>query len=438
MFLSGDENLDNSLVVLELASFLRKRCRNPHVNTELAEIITMVKAGKVLREKYGIVKSLNYFRATRSQQKQMEDLLVQVTRRAEGKRPKLNGKDWFEVLQDLFELRLAFPIVPLHHCIEVLCESLLCSEETENIKLVEEIFDYSPADALFKGKSSMLYTLSVYKIGTIPQESKVNVIIKACEYYFDSSKDVDDANLGLAKHCLTLVEKQSDKIDDCVSSKALQKYYCLLNALDMLAEFGVSILPIVLRNASSNRNSLHQVIEKILDVDSSNYKNMRKILKLVRLLNDARDEKQPLENENLQNNDDNNTNDYLQKKENENSVLGRIAESAMKANDYEACYEICKLLMESSPAGNEYAVKACLALANCKEYLDFNGTKSRMSSFCVNYCSDEEIEDMLSQRIELEEDLLNQPLPDKVRLKNSTVESKWSFCTVVFPTIFFS
>ena len=418
---TGDETKDNSSIVLELASYLRKRCRNPHVSNELAEIITMVKAGKLLKEKYGIIKSLNYFRATKLQQKQMEDLLVQVTRRAEGKRPKLNGKDWFEVLQDLFELRLAFPIVPLHHCIEVLCESLLCSEETENIKLVEEIFDYSPADALFKGKSSMLYTLSVYKIGTIPHESKVNVVIKACEYYFDSSKDVDDTNLGLAKHCLTLVEKKSDKVDENGSENSLKKYYCLLNALDMLAEFGVSILPIVLRNASSNRNSLHQVIEKILEVDSCNYKNMRKILKLVRLLNDARDNKNVLESREMLKKEDCNSEDYLQKKDNENSVLGRIAESAMKAGDYEACYGICELLMDSNPAGNEYAVKACLALANCDDYMDFQGAKSRMASFCVNYCSEDDIEDMLSQRIELEETLLSKPVLHEVMISNLLV-----------------
>ena len=437
MIIVGDENKDDSAIVMDLASFLRKRCRNPHVNNELAEIITMVKAGKVLKEKYGIVKSLNYFRATKSQQRQMEDLLVQVTRRAEGKRPKLNGKDWFEVLQDLFELRLAFPIVPLHHCIEVLCESLLCSEETENIKLVEEIFDYSPADALFKGKSSMLYTLSVYKIGTIPHESKINVVIKACEYYLDSSKDVDDANLGLAKHCLTLVEKSTEKIEDNGNTKPLKKYYCLLSALDMLAEFGVSILPIVLRNASLNRNSLHQVIEKILDVDSTNYKNMRKILKLVRLLNDARNDKEDSD-KSLPSKQAEFSEDYLQKKENENSVLGRIAESAMKAGDYEACYGICELLMESVPAGNEYAVKACLALANCDEYMDFQGAKSRMSSFCVNYCSDEEIEDMLSHRIELEETMiLNKPIPDKVSyLRIYQIELLHNFCLERFHLVF--
>ena len=161
----------------------------------------------------------------------------------------------------------------------MLCESLLCSENTENIRLVEEMFEYSPADALFKGKSSMLYTLSVYKIGTIPQETKVNVVAKACEYYFDSSKDVDDKNLALAKHCLDLVEEGSKESlrsspDGEKLKNPLCKYYSLLNALDMLAEFGVSILPIVLRKAACSLLNLHQVIEKILEVDSTSYKNV--------------------------------------------------------------------------------------------------------------------------------------------------------------------
>ena len=419
--LIGEDKKESTDIVMELASFLRKRCRNPDVINELAEIITMVKAGKLLKEKYNIIKSLNYFRASKTQKKQMEDLLVQVTRRAEGKRPKLNGKDWFEVLQDLFELRLAFPIVPLHHCLEVLCESLLCSEETENIRLVEEIFDYSPADALFKGKSSMLYTLSVYKIGSIPQESKTNVVVKACEYYLDSSKDVDDPNLGLARHCLSLADTTFHKNEQSNAHETpLKKYYCLLTALDMLAEFGVSILPIVLRNASSNRSSLHQVMEKILDVDPTNYKNVRKILKLVRLLNESRDIHQSTEKSGSstgsKTNEDLNDN-FLQKKENENSVLSIIAQSAMKASDYDACFGICEILMDSVPAGNEYAVKACLELTNCSEFMDFQGAKSSMASFCVNYCVDEEIEDMLCQRIDLEEVIIKETPPrEKVNI----------------------
>ena len=72
-----------------------------------------------------------------------------------------------EVVQDLLELRSAFPIVPLYHCIEVFCESLLCSEEKENIQLVQEMFDYSPADALFKVSQTSIASFTGSKLISI-------------------------------------------------------------------------------------------------------------------------------------------------------------------------------------------------------------------------------------------------------------------------------
>ena len=72
-------------------------------------------------------------------------------------------------------------------CLEILCESLLCSSE-DNIKLVKDIFDYKPADALFKTKSALLYVLSVYKYNYLPLESKEKIVTTACEYFLDSAK----------------------------------------------------------------------------------------------------------------------------------------------------------------------------------------------------------------------------------------------------------
>ena len=91
----------------------------------------------------------------------------------------------------------------LNLCLEILCESLLCSEE--NLYLVRDIFDYKPADALFKTKSAMLYVLSVYKINTIPLESKEKIVTTACEYFLDSAKDVDDPNLEQAKQVRLII-----------------------------------------------------------------------------------------------------------------------------------------------------------------------------------------------------------------------------------------
>ena len=73
----------------------------------------------------------------------------------------------------------------------------------------------------------MLYTLSVYKIGSIPSGVKVRVISKACDYYFDCAKDVDDHSLTLARQCLNLAEDQK--------APELKKFHSLLHALEMLA-----------------------------------------------------------------------------------------------------------------------------------------------------------------------------------------------------------
>ena len=49
-------------------------------------------------------------------------------------------REWSEVLQDLFELRRLCPLILTEwFCIETLCNSLLCSESKDNIRLVQVI-----------------------------------------------------------------------------------------------------------------------------------------------------------------------------------------------------------------------------------------------------------------------------------------------------------
>lgn len=298
----------------------------------------------------------------------MEDLFVQVTRRAEGKKPRLNPREWSEVLQDLFELRRLIPIVSVHLSLEIFCESLLSSETTDNINLVRDIFDYKPADALFKTqKSAILYALSVHKIGHVSMDSKEKIVAKACESYIDSSKDVDDPNLELARKCLALVSE---------SSPLLQKYHDVLTGLEMLHEFGISILPIVLRNMTN----YVAIVQKILGIDpASAYKSARKILRMLKLvgsLDAAGKKQQPL---------------------NEAPILLIIAEYALKANDFDYCLSICDLMMEKP---SKEACKVCLRLIHNQEFAD-SFAKARLTSFCVNYCDDQDIEDMLLLRINL-------------------------------------
>ena len=286
-------------------------------------------------------------------------------------------KEWASVLQDLFELRSLLPVVSSFYCIEILCESLLCSENEDNLKVVKDIFDYSPADALFKGKSAMLHALSVYKVGNLPLASRIKIVGQACEYYLDSSKDVDDPNLGVAKKCLDLVKEKPDD---------LRRYYDVLTALEMLHEFGLSVLPVVLRKTTNYQ----PIVAKILAVDESAYKNVRKILKIARCL-------------------------YTEKEADldEGPILLTLGEAALKASDFDVCLSICEMMM-ASPTKPKQACEICMELINCAEFAN-NTAMAKLAAFCINFCEDDDIEDMLVQRITLTEGGLSDPPPAEER-----------------------
>lgn len=177
----------------------------------------------------------------------------------------------------------------------------------------------------------------------------------------------------------------------------------------MLNEFGVSILPIVLKNGEHQKN----VVRKILQVDpqvslldlrfimneehqklilpsyqslvfknfesqlswenqtskcsllfSQAYKNVRKIIKLVKLLSSLQD---------AANNE-------------ETEILSIVADFAMKASDFDACLTIADILMTSQPASSA-ACKVCAQLV-ANEKFENAEAKARLSSFYITYCSD--------------------------------------------------
>ena len=136
----------------------------------------------------------------------------------------------------------------------------------------------------------------------------------------------------------------------------------------MLKDFGVSILPIVLRNTVN----FLPIVQKILQIDSTNYKNARKLLRMIRLLRPDLDL-------------------------NEAPILALIADEALKTKDFDYCLSICELMMEQP--SNE-ACKVCLALVDTEDFADLTA-KAKLTAFCVNYCEDDLIEDMIFQRLNL-------------------------------------
>ena len=163
--------------------------------------------------------------------------------------------------------------------------------------------------------------------------------------------------------CLDLVKEESSK---------LQKYYDLLSALSMLHEFGISMLPIVLRNTVN----YVPIVQKILNLDTSNYKNARKILRMIKLVNPN-------------------------SKVDEAPILKLIADFAIQAGDYDYSLSICDMMMANP---SPQACQVCLTLVNCDDFTD-TGAKTKLASFCVNFCEIDDIEDMLIQRINLSDEI---------------------------------
>ena len=150
----------------------------------------------------------------------------------------------------------------------------------------------------------------------------------------------------------------------------------------MLRDFGLSILPIVVRNTTN----YVPIVQKILAVDPSAYKSARKILRMIKLVGS-------LKSINTKVSADDNSNDT-------GPVLSIIADAALEAADFDYCLSICDLMMERPSAS---ACRVCLTLINNEGFADL-AAKARLTSFCVNYCEDAQIEDMLQKRINLVEE----------------------------------
>ena len=97
------------------------------------------------------------------------------------------------------------------------------------------------------------------------------------------------------------------------------------------------------------------------------YKNVRKIIKLVRLLA-------------LLHEVDHNE---------EAEILSVVADFALKAADFESCLTIADILMTSQPH-SESACKVCAQLVASEGFKDVEA-KARLASFCMTYCSDDMI-----------------------------------------------
>lgn len=214
------------------------------------------------------------------------------------------------------------------------------------------------------------------------------LVLQAAKEYFNSSSDLSDKVMDLARECLNLIEDHSP---------ALQEECDLIAALAVLIDFGISILPLQVRLCEDKISLIRQVLES----SSSAYKKKQKILHLANLLQIS----------------------GADEKSRRGRVLMLVAECALQVSDYIFACETCQGLVEE-----EYVPvwTICRILGECKEFKDLRARQS-LIAFSMTHCTPDELESLLTSRSLLETTILYQELNSHMKATDQENGASSSF-----------
>ncbi|KAM5126870.1 LOW QUALITY PROTEIN: NBAS subunit of NRZ tethering complex-like [Callospermophilus lateralis] len=265
-----------------------------------------------LLEKHGLEKPISFVKNTQSSSEEARKLMVRLTRHAGRKQPPVSESHWRTLLQDMLTMQQnVYTCLDPDACYEIFTESLLCSSRLENIYLAGQMMHCSawsvnPAASVAQ-KGKIQYRVSY--------EKSVDLVLAASREYFNSSTNLSDSCMDLARCCLQLI---TDK------PAAIQEELDLIRALGCLEEFGVKILPLQVR-LCSDRISL---IKECISQSPVCYKQSAKVLGLAELLRVAGEDAE----------------------ERRGQVLILLVEQALHFHDYKAANMHCQELMAAVAA----------------------------------------------------------------------------------------
>ncbi|KAM7430043.1 hypothetical protein ABFA07_019200 [Porites harrisoni] len=316
--------------------------------------------------KHGLQKPVSFILDTHGNLEEAKALMTALTKAATKRSPPLKESDWRSLLSDMLTLqREVYTCIDPSVCYEIYTETLLHSGRRECILLAGKMIcktamedDYPTPDSPVAGPR-------------IKCAEATELVLGAAKEYFNSSADLSDKAMDLARECLNLMEDRQP---------ALQEEFNLITALVLLDNFGISILPLQVRLCEDKLGLIRQV----LDSSSTAYKKKQKILHLASLLQiSGSDESARL-----------------------GRVLMLVAESAIEARDYRFAYETCKGLISQ-----EYvpAWTICRVLGECEDFKDLKARQSLLA-FSLTHCTPDELEPLLKARSLLETKILYQEL----------------------------
>ncbi|BFY98427.1 hypothetical protein BsWGS_01467 [Bradybaena similaris] len=319
-----------------------------------------ISAAKILHG-HGINKTLASIKESENNPEEAKSLFTKLTRLASKRPLPLSDLEWHKLHEDVMSLQSK-----VYHCIaqsvchEIFVESLMCSGRQETIHLAGQMLERSSVTT----KPNQLP--KVASTDKVPYSRAVELVLCSAKEYFDSSANLNDPCMDLARSCLNLI------LD---SPQPIQEELDLIASLALLDEFGVPVLPLQVR-LSKNRLEL---VAKAVTTKPTSYKQTQRLLRLGHLLCI------PYENN-----------------EREGIILQMCAEAAVTALDYEFAFQCCERLINlcHSPAWN-----VCVRLAEQEGFRKIDA-KAKLLSFALTYCTKDMIQPVLQARCLLETQIL--------------------------------
>ncbi|KAJ1077714.1 hypothetical protein K5549_011041 [Capra hircus] len=317
-------------------------------------------------EKHGLEKPISYVKNTQSSSEEARKLMVRLTRHTGRKQPPVGESHWRGLLQDMLTMQQnVYTCLDSDACYEIFTESLLCSSRLENIHLAGQMMHCSgcsinpPTSIAHKGKTQ--YRVSYKK--------SIDLVLAASREYFNSSTNLTDTCMDLARCCLQLITDRPP---------AIQEELDLIQALGCLEEFGVKILPLQVRLCSDRIG----LIKECICQSPMCYKQSTKLLGLAELLRVAGEDPE----------------------ERRGQVLILLVEQALRFHDYKAANVHCQELMAT---GYSKSWDVCSQLGQSEGYQDL-ATRQELMAFALTHCPPSSIELLLAASSSLKTEILYQ------------------------------
>ncbi|KAF6105051.1 NBAS subunit of NRZ tethering complex [Phyllostomus discolor] len=317
-----------------------------------------------LLEKHGLEKPVSFVRNTRSSPEEARKLMVRLTRHTGRKQPPASESHWRTLLQDMLTMQQnVYTCLESDACYEIFAESLLCSSRLENIRLAGQMMhchagpDSPPAGAAQKGRAP-------YRV---QYDRSTDLVLAASREYFNSSTNLTDSCMDLARCCLQLITDRPP---------AIQEELDLIQALGYLEEFGVKILPLQVRLCSDRVGLIKECVRQA----PTCYKQAAKLLGLAELLRVAGEDPD----------------------ERRGQVLMLLVEQALRFHDYKAASVHCRELMA---AGYSKSWDVCSQLGQSEGYQDL-ATRQELMAFALTHCPPGNIEPLLAASSSLQTEIL--------------------------------